>query len=247
MIRNLKILTLAMLALAALGATVSSAAQGAARFTVEGAGAADETTLTFLKDDENGTKPKTAHHVLDIWNPPHTLALQLTCSELTGDATVVGSEQTDTTFVTPAFEGSGIVFPKCNFAGQDVTVENKGCNLTFFANGEVQITSENNTFGNKCAHAEKPIAFVIPNCAVEIGAQVLVNKVRYHNLAGGLITLETPTGGVGDPSLKFTFNAVGAACPFGTIGGGEYTTGNTIITGEKKGTTTMVNLKWDSV
>jgi hypothetical protein len=247
MIRNLKTLTLAMLALAALGATVSSAAQGAARFTVEGAGAAEETTLTVLKDDEGGTKPKTAHQVIDFYNAAKTVELSLTCGELTGDGVVVGPEQTDVTIVTPAFEGGGTVSPKCSFAGQDITLENKGCNFTLQATGTFEITSENNTAGNKCAHGEKPFVFGFPNCTVEIGAQTLVNKVRYKNLAGGLITIETPTGAVGDPFLEFTYNAFGSACPFGTLSNGQYTTGNTLITGEKKGTNTMVNLKWDSV
>jgi hypothetical protein len=247
MIRDLKTLTLAMLALVALGATVSSAAQGAARFTVEGAGAADETTLTVLKDDEGGTKPKTAHHVFDFYNAAKTTELSLTCNELTADGTVVGPEQTDITLVTPAFEGGGTVFPKCTLAGQDITLENKGCNFTLQATGTFEITSETNTAGNKCAHGEKPIVFAIPNCKIEIGAQTLVNKLRYHNLAGGLITVETPTGAVGDPFLEFTYNATGATCPFGTLNNGQYTTGNTLITGEKKGTNTMVNLKWDSI
>jgi hypothetical protein len=247
MIRNLKTLALAMLALAALGATVSSAAQGAARFTVEGATATDETTLTLLKDTEGGAKPKTGHHVLDVFNIPQTVELGSTCNELTADGVVIGKEQTSTTFVTPAFEGGGTVFPKCSLAGQDVTVENKGCNFVFYATGTFEITSENNTAGNKCAHGEKPIVLAIPNCTIEIAAQVLVNKVRYHNLAGGLITIETPTGAVGDPFLGFTYNATGTACPFGTLSNGQYTTGNTLITGEKKGTNTMVNLIWDSV
>jgi hypothetical protein len=246
MIRNLKALMLAMLALAALGAVVSSAAQAAPKFTVEGAGATDATTLTLFKDDEGGTKPKTAHQVFDIYNKEKTVELSITCNEVTGDGVVVGPEQTDVTIVTPAFEGGGTVFPKCSFAGQDVTVENKGCNLTFQATGTVEIVSENNTAGNKCAHGEKPIVFAIPNCTVEVGVQTVVNKVRYHNLAGGLITVETPTGAVGDPFLELTYNATGTTCPFGTLSNGQYTTGNTIVTGEKQGTTTMVNLKWDA-
>jgi hypothetical protein len=247
MVRNLNALTLVLLALVGLGTVVSSTAQGAPAFTVEGAAPTDETTLTILKDDEGGTKPKTAHHVLDIYNAAKSIELSITCNEVTGDATVVGSEQSDVTITTPLFERGGAVAPKCSFAGQDTTVENQGCNLTYQASGTVEITSENNTIGSRCAVGEKPIKFAVPNCTVEIGAQTLVNKVRYHNLAGGLVTVETPVGTEADPSLGLTFTAAGTTCPFGTQSTGQYTTGNAIVTGEEKGTSTMVNLKWDAL
>jgi hypothetical protein len=40
-------------------------------------------------------------------------------------------------------------------------------------------------------------------------------------------------------------NATGSGCPYGTTTIGQVTAGNSIITGEKKGTRMMVNLKWD--
>ena len=233
MIRNLKALILAALAVAALGAVMASAAQAAPKFTVPGAAENAETTLTVLKD---GTT-KTAHQVFDIWNSKMEEEKTITCNEATGDATVKGASQTAILSITPGFSGS------CQFLGQEVTVENKGCNFEFTALGLLHIRSESEVAGKKCKHGESPIVFQTKaplECKVEVAEQT-VEGITYHNLADGTITLNVPEAG----AAKLTYNATGKDCPFGTLSNGNFTTGNVIITGEKKGTTEMVNISWD--
>ena len=230
MIRNLKALVLAALAVAALGAVMASAAQAAPKFTVEGAVESTETTLTTLKD---GTG-KTAHQVFDIFNSEGKEEKSITCNEATGDATVKGASQTAILALTPGFSGS------CQFLGQEVVVENKGCTFEFTALGLLHIRSQ---AGKECKAGKNPIIFQTKaplECKVEVAEQT-VEGITYHNLADGTITINVPEAGV--PTLNYT--ATGKDCPFGARTNGNFTTGNVIITGEKKGTETMVNISWD--
>jgi hypothetical protein len=233
MIRNLKSLLLAALAVAALGALAASAAS-AAQFTAEGQ-EGKETTLTVLPD---GTG-KTAHQVFDIRKGPSEGVLAITCNEVTGSATVSGSSFTEAT-ITPHWGKtvSGVFKTECNFAGQEVEVNTGACDLILTASGSVIIKTDTKVAG-ECKHGKQPITFINTtlNCHVEVGAQT-INGVKYHNLEGGLVTVEPK-------ELAVEYNATGVGCPYGTLSNGQLTTGNTIITGEKKGTTEMVSLKWD--
>ncbi len=47
-------------------------------------------------------------------------------------------------------------------------------------------------------------------------------------------------------NLAVTYNATGFGCPYGTHSNGLLTTSNFILTGEKKGTNEMVEVKWDA-
>ncbi len=234
MMRNLKAVLLAALAVTAFGAVAASGAS-AAKFTVPSAGAGTETTLTTLKD---GTG-KTAHQVFDISKTDGTGVLSITCNELTADATVVGKEPADIHVVTPLFEGGG-VGTDCTFAGQTVKVENTGCNFTFTPDGTLHIISEFAAAPNTCKHGEKPIHFTNTNlnCKVEVGEQT-VTGVKYHNLPDGTVTVEAT-------NLAVAYNATGLGCPYGTESNGVFTTGNAIVTAEKKGTSEMVEVKWDA-
>ncbi len=226
MIRNLKVLLLAVLAVTALGALSASAAQAAAKFTAPGAGAGATTEFKILKD---GTG-KTAHQVFDIRRADGTGVLSLTCNEIAGAGTAVGPEPTEVTVPTPAFQGP------CNFAGQEVTIQNTGCNFLFTASGLLHVVNDG-ALG--CAHGNRPIHFTnsILNCKVEWGAQT-TEGVKYHNLEGGLITVEMP-------ELQVQYNSTGAGCAYGTTTNGLFTTGNFIFEGRRGGA--KVNISWDSV
>ena len=97
MIRNLKALLAAALAITAFSAMAASAASAAtwpaAEFTAESQ-AGRSTTLTALPD---GTA-KNSHHVFDISAGETTLSI--TCNEFTTDAVVAGASATQIT-VTP--------------------------------------------------------------------------------------------------------------------------------------------------
>ncbi len=225
MIRNLKVLLLAVLAVTALGALSAAAAQGAPKFTT-GAGAGVTTEFKILKD---GTG-KTAHQVLDFRTANGTGVLSITCNEAAGTGTGVGPEPTEVTVPTLAFQGA------CTFAGQEVTIQNTGCNFIFTASGLLHIVNDQVL---ECAHGKKPIHFTntVLNCKIEIGAQTVAGVV-YHNLADGTVTVEVP-------GLTFEYNATGTGCAYGTTTNGLFTTGNFIFEGRRGGA--KVNISWDSV
>jgi hypothetical protein len=231
MIRNLKVLLLAALAVTAFGAVTASGAS-AATFTSESA----ETTLTALPD---GTG-KTAHHVFDIRKEPGVGVLSITCNEFTGDATVTGTSFTQAT-TTPHWgkNVAGVFKTECNFAGQEVEVNTGACDLLFTADGTIHIQTDTNLVG-ECKHGKQPITFnnTTLNCHVEVGEQT-VSGVKYHNLPDGTVTLEAN-------ELAVQYNATGVGCPYGTLSNGQFTTGNTIVTGENPKTGTMVNISWDA-
>lgn len=223
MIRNLKALGLAVLAVLALGALAASA-QAEPTFTnlVEG-----EAQVTYkIKPDGTG---KTAHMVLEIKKADGTGLKAITCNELTGDATVAANERNDATFITPEFKGN------CVFVGQPVTVQNTGCNFTFTANGQIHL--ENETALNICEVGQKPIHFSALNCKVEIPGQTL-NGIVYHNQVGGTVTVEAK-------EIGFEYYAAGTECPYGTTNNGSFTTGNVILSATKKGTEEIVEVQWD--
>ncbi len=224
MIRNLKVLLLATVAVTALSALSASATQAAPKFTT-GAKVGETTEFKILKD---GTG-KTAHQVLDIRKADGTGVLSLTCNEIAGTGTAIGPEPTEITVPTPAFQG-------CIFAGQEVSIPNTGCNFIFTASGLLHIVNDS---ALECAHGKKPIHFTntVLNCKVEWGAQT-VEGVKYHNLADGTVTVEMP-------ELQLQYNATGVGCPYGTTNNGLLTTGNFIFEGRRGGV--KVNIAWDSV
>jgi hypothetical protein len=244
MIRNLKVLLAAAMALAAFGA-LASAAQ-AAQFTAPGAGEKGETTISAQPDEAGGTK--TAHHVFDITNPAnHAEVLSITCNEFTGDAVIKGESVTSVT-VTPHWGRTvaGVFETKCEFAGQTVEVKPGACQLTFTADGIVHIEKDPNVAG-ECKHGKSPIVFqsVAPlPCKVEVGEQT-ISGVKYHvgpTRGQPTITLEAN-------NLAVVATATEAACPWGTGSIGTYTTGNTIITGATVGGTTEASMRkivWDA-
>ena len=243
MIRNLKVLLAAAMALMAFGA-LASAAQ-ASKFTAPLVGASGETTISAKPDETGGTK--TAHHVFDITNPLKTTeVLSITCNEVTGD-TVIKGESTEEVTITPHWGKTveGKFKTECNFAGQEVEVSTGACQLKFTASGLVHIEKDPGVEG-ECKHGKNPIFFAVTGafeCRVEIGEQT-IEGVKYH--AGPTIGGK-PTITVEMTNLVMVANASGVACPWGTGKIATYTTGNTIITGAVKGSTTeMREIKWDA-
>jgi hypothetical protein len=247
MIRNLKVLLLAALAVTAFTALAASAAQ-AASFTVPGAGATEKTTLTVVKD---GTG-KTAHQVFDISKTDGTGVVTFTCEEIHGTGTVVGSAPPEAIITTPVFTTTTAVENKCEVVGQpEVKVTNTGCDLTFTPAGEVKIVSEPT---HNCAHSlgssheagKEPITVQAPGlgCTAEVGAQKVVGNVTYHNVVegNGSITVETPP--IATP-LGLTYNSFGVGCPYGTTTNGKYTTGHAIVEGFTEAGAQR-EIKWDA-
>jgi hypothetical protein len=254
-IRNLKALLLAALAVTAFSALAASSAQAVPKFTAPGAGAAAKTTLKVVKD---GTG-KTAHQVFDISKLDGSGVITFTCEELTGSGTVVGESVEEGVIATPAFQTTTAVENKCEVVGQpEVRITNTGCDITFTAAGEVKIVNEATHI---CAHStessheagKEPITIQSGSlsCTVEVGAQTVVGKVKYHNLTNALvtvksgegetITVETPP--IATP-LGVTYNSYGVGCPYGTTTNGKYTTGNLLVQGLRENGAQQV-IRWD--
>ena len=232
MIRNLKVLLLAALAVTAFGA-LASAAQ-AAQFTAPGAAAGATTNGDPVKD---GTG-KTSHHVFIVGNTAGSSTVSFTCEEILGAGHIIGPANAIVT-LKPEYKG-------CTTSGQAVTVTNTGCIFEFNAGGAVTVANDT---GKVCKHGagNAPIDVEFTGCKVEVGAQALTG-VKYHNLdaagttvgsgLGTKVTVEPVVSGI-------TYNAAGANCPYGTTSNGSYTTGNTIVTGTRPAGT-VVEVRWDS-
>jgi hypothetical protein len=245
MIRNLKVLMAAAMALAAFS-VLAQAAQAAPKFTAPGVGAA-ETTITLQPDEAAATK--TAHHVFDITNEAKTAEFSITCNELTGDGVVKG-ESTESITITPHYgktNAKGEFETLCNFGGQEVPFSTGACDFKFTASGLLHVETDTGLTG-ECKIGKNPVSLssAALQCTLEIGAQT-IEGVKFHegpergNPKKKTITLEAN-------NLAFEYTAFGTGCPYGVTKNGLYTTGNTIVTGSKKGSVAepeMVGIAWD--
>ncbi len=232
MIRKFRALVLTGLAALALIALAAPAAQAEATFTVPGAGAKTQTTLTLLPDGSG----KTAHWVFDVASADKSKSALLTCNEILGntattDGLVTGPAFAEFTITTPAFVG-------CTINGVTAKAENKGCAFRYTSGGRLDIV---NVGIHICKHTAEPIVFTAPECTIEIGAVELVG-VGYHTVEeAGLKMVTVEQNGIAEVS----YEARGAQCEFGTTKNGTITTGNQIITGESTIGGAMVNFLWE--
>ncbi len=108
-----------------------------------------------------------------------------------------------------------------------------GCHPLFTAGGEITI---------KCPEG-KQITFQELGCVLHIPAQGPLKGVTYHNIpeekSQNEITVSVAIKGIQSVTT-------GAGCPeVGESKAGEYTTGNTIVTGEQDPTGVMANVWWE--
>jgi hypothetical protein len=215
MIRNLKVLLAAAMALAAIGAFSASAAQAhtPAQFHCHVAPCA-VTVLPHL----TGTGA-TKHHVLVLKDKTQTLSF--TCNTLNGYATQ--NTKTSTTLTV-----TSIVYAGCSGVGQPVEVRMNACHYDITAAGGLAI---------QCPAGKSiEIELVESKCIVTIGNQVL-NGIGFASegvtnaVPPQTTTAVTTTAKV--PGIAVTLHGTPAQCilnPEPPITA-EYTTGNTTITG----------------
>jgi hypothetical protein len=230
MIRNLKVLMLAAMATAALGAVMASAAQAEPHFFFPGAGATGVTTVKVTADDEEGKNPKTGHQVFDISKADGTGVKSITCNQIHADTKVTGETTTELTFETPTFTG------ECQFVGQSVVVENTGCEFILTADTKLHIVNDT---ALKCEHLQKPIHFSIPGCKVEVGKQTIEKGITHHEV----ITNGKKAVTVEANITELEYKATGVNCEYGTTKNGRYTTGNSVITATRP-EGTVVDVEW---
>jgi hypothetical protein len=224
MIRTLRILMLAGMALAAVSAFGSTGAQ-AAEFHCS----VEPCTFTLKPD---GTVPsKTAHHVFIVNTKAGGVleSVSSTCNELSGHGTSSTKTTTDVT-------ATSLIYTGCTFNGQASTVTMNGCKYTFKSAGTVSIVG---------CESGKKIEITIAGCVAKIGEQEPTSTVTYHD-AG--TTKEQMT--VSAVVTKIKGELVGTKANCGATPGafeeGEYTTGNTIVTGEEDKTGgAMAGVWWE--
>jgi hypothetical protein len=177
---------------------------------------AAETTITGLPD---GTG-KTAHHLIDL------AGTSITCEKNILDGDMKAATVTEL-IMTFKYEG-------CTFNGAKITVDPGQCEFIVTFNGGLDIAS---TGGGNCNTS--PIRITGLGCEVRMGTQKL-NGLNFHNINNKTeVTMEMLIKGI-------TYTAEGAACPkAGTFNDGEYTTGNTILTGEDPNTLAMIPIWWE--
>lgn len=241
MIRNLKVLIAAAMALAAFGA-----------FGASGAHAAEEKfhcsvepcTLTLQKDG-TGT---TAHQVFVVKGETHAgvkgATVSFTCNEITGEATVNTKTSTEATFTNLAYKHGGPT-GLCTVAGQEVVkVDMNSCDYKFTSTGGG--TTAGSVVHVECSKAGDGIELTLEGVAclkvtpLTTTATTAVPGVKYHdaNSAPPLKTILTaivsnivlPAGAVD------IVNTENATCKgfigLKTIEGATYTTGNTNVIAE---------------
>ena len=206
MIRNLKVLGLALVAVLALSAVAVSSAS-ATEFEAE-----TGTTSGKGKQTENGkfkTKNGTIECTTGIFRGMPSAGKFTTIS--TADSTATSGEEVGK---------KGIEYSGCKFLGFiNVTVNTTGCQYTFHANGETDVGCE----------AGKSINFEAGGCKTKVGTQAGLKSVSYANT-----TLEGKEAVKVTPAVKLIkYTAEGGGCPTfeGEAADGEYTKGSTPVCG----------------
>jgi hypothetical protein len=223
MIRNLKVLLVAAMAVAAFGAFAASGAQ-AAEFHCS----VEPCRYTTAPDEAVGTK--TAHHVFILTNSVGS-SNSITCNQLKGEGTTGTKTATTLTLTNVSYE-------TCTFVGQTTTVKMNGCEYQFTSHG---------TVGILCP-AGKKIEFEVPNCKVEVGAQSPLHEVTYHNIGTTGTTSTKVTVEAHVTNIAATMTGTQAGCggvdPTKTPVTGNYTTGNTIVSAETDVATPVAAEGW---
>jgi hypothetical protein len=206
MIRILKLIAVAAMALVAVGATATSGAQ-AAEFHCS----VEPCRFTVQPDETAGTK--TAHHVLVLTNEiGHSVSV--TCTRITGHGT---SPVKTTTTVTL----TGIAYDGCTFVGQLTNIQMNGCVYEVNSHGLVSVN---------CPEGKK-IEWEVPGCKVTIGSQTVFG-LSFHNIGtpGTVSTAVTVSASIKGIAAEMigTKAGCGGVDPTHKVTG-EFTTGNTIV------------------
>ena len=193
MIRNLKTLGLAVMAMFALTAVAASAAQA-----IEFHSEIENTTVTASTEAGSNS-------VFDA------AGASISCAS----ATFTGTQATKTSptvTVTPAYSN-------CTFLGVlNVPVKTNGCQYTFHANGEADVT------GASCT----AITFEATGCKVEVKKQTGLKEVTFTNIGAGATREVTVTPHV----IGITYTSSGLCPKNGTFADGNYTSGKAVTKGE---------------
>jgi len=234
MIRNLKILIAAAMALAAFGAISASGAQAA-----EGHCSVEPCKITILPDGTDSPTGKTAHHVFIVKNGGE---VSVTCQTLDGEGTSLTK-----TFKTIQF--GGLEYTNCNCSGGGCDIRMNKCEYHFESPG---VAPHDAKVKVVCPAGKVIEIETTPsNCLITVGPQgPLTGGIKFHDAETGGVKKELITAESTVSEIEVTI-ANSAACkglPLtpGTGKFGTYTTGNVELTGETTATPpVMGNLWWE--
>jgi hypothetical protein len=232
MIRNLKILIAAAMALAAFGA-LSATAHAAEEFhcTVE------PCTATLSPDLKEGDvlPNTTAHHLFIVTGVSGSAAF--TCDQLSGQATSAKKTATELTFTNLKYSNAaGKTLCKIG-AAETVEVNFTSCDYNFKALNGKTSTAQVHVL---CTTAGDAIDISIKGTLCLQITPFTSTGIGYHDAelpSGQKKNIVTATANVAVPlaalDLKNTANAnCNPLTTIGTLTGADYTTGNTLVTGE---------------
>jgi len=232
MIRNLKILIAAAMALAAFGAISASGAQ-AAEFHCS----VESCRVTIKPDGTPGPTGKTAHHVFVVKSGGE---VSVTCQTLDGEG--ISPTKTFKTIQLGSLE-----YTVCNCSGGDCDIRMNGCEYHFLSPG---VAPHDAKVTVVCPLGKVIEVETTPsNCLITVGSQgPLTGGIKFHDAETGgvkkdLVTAESTVSAI-NTTIANTAGCIGLGLTPGTGKFGSYTTGNVELTGE---TTAGVhaNLWWE--
>jgi hypothetical protein len=156
MIRNLKILTFAAIAVTVISAVSASSAQ-AAEFHCS----VEPCRLTLKPD---GPVPSLTAHQNFRFNSPKGDSIEFTCRSVSGEATQSAKTSTEITL-------TNIEYQNCASGGFFTAVKMNGCDYLFTSAGQMSI---------ECPVGQK-IEWFTFKCVVTIGPQGPLNGVKFHD------------------------------------------------------------------
>jgi hypothetical protein len=221
--RALKMMMLSSAVLLAFSALSATAAQAEFHCSVK-------PCVFTLNPDGTG---KTSHHVFIVKNQITGESISFTCQRLTGEGTSSSSSAEEVVAINLAYDS-------CTVNGSSgVKVRMNGCKYLFTDFGEVWVISCNK---------EKSIEIEIETgCVFSVGETLSLFGMKYHNIGSAPtreVTAEAKVSNI--PVLVSGSKAKCLIDPVGTIYG-EYTTGNTIATGETDGGGVMADAWWEFI
>jgi hypothetical protein len=210
MIRSLKILASAALTVAAFSAVDATGAQAAGELFHCSVAPCKYTA----SQDGTGT---TGHNVLTIRQETGgAIKGSFTCKKFSGEGTASSKTVSEITL-------EKLVYSNCTIAGSEVTVDTEECHFTLFSEGGKVTVA--------CPTGQSIKWTVEGGCVMGFGSQSLTG-FKYHNIGVGAtteITAELTMGMIDGTATAGCHSLLGFE---GTFTAGEYSTNNTIITGE---------------
>jgi len=226
MIRNLKVLIAAAMALMAFGALSATAHAAEEKFHCS----VEPCRATLFPDETVGTT--TAHHVFVLKGKKNGVeaSASFTCNQLSGEATSTNKTETELTFANLAYKNSSGE-AKCKVgAAESVVVNFTSCHYNFTSTGGG--TAEGSEFHLLCTTPADGIDISIGGVLCYKVTPFTAKGVGYHTI-GNNPRIVTATANVVVPAALVDVPGKGNAnCPLDEVTSANYTTGNTLVKAE---------------